>query len=231
MPSATAEAVRDAAVPPDGPRGLPGASVRRVADVNVYSRDGQDWLSTSSVLKIMGLGRIPEHVPAAAIEYGRLRGAWVDEAVTLWIRAGRPPVGPYADALDAQLAAWREQDARWRNFRVRPYLEAAAAWLAGAEEIETQVLVEQPAWRTFGWVDLRAPQARGRMVADFKTSARLTVAHRLQVASYLGEDDRGVVVQLGKDGRPHPVEVTLVDVHVFATLASLAHAWVAEQSR
>lgn len=234
-----ADALRDAVT---HARGLPGATVRQVAGVNVYTRDGADWLSTGSVLKIMGLGVIPPHVPPEAIEYGRQRGEWVGDVVRLWIDAGMPELDGWLPAIEAQLDEWRAANTKWKNFRLAPYLLGFADFCDEQDVHPTaaEVLYENHATRTFGWVDVEREPDVGtpRVVVEIKTSKRLTQAHLLQAASYTSLDpamgrvvaDRTLVAHLTPSDCL-ALEVTPDAVRDFAVLARLAHGWIGEQER
>lgn len=228
MTATESDALCDTLAPPDdGPRGLPGATVRRVAGVNVYTRDGEDWLSTGTVLKIMGLGRIPETANLAAVEYGRRRGELVGDCVRLWIEAGCPEPRAFAEACDASpLIQAQRQEPKWQRFSVVPYLVSFAAW-CDYTPVAAEVLIERSALRVFAWADVRMP----RQYVELKATTQLTLAHRLQAASY-GYCDlpSPCVVRLQKDGsHPEVAAVDLETVSTFDTLARCAHLWVQEQ--
>lgn len=245
--TATTDALRDAVQPPTdgdgGSRGLPGATCRTVGGVRVYTRDGQDWLSVSSVLRVMGLGRMPDGVKPEAIEYGRIRGVLVGDAAAIWVRAGRPlidapegfaldgqvypsfgaamdaQVGPYLDAVVGTDPMARRP---WSRFSLVPYLVGleAACREHGWEPTETEVLCENERLRVFGFVDL---QCASTTRLELKTSKTIRLAHRLQAGSY-----GALVVRLGK-GPAGMTTPTNEDGGRWDALVSCAHEWVREQ--
>lgn len=206
---------------PDGRMQIPGCTkVREVAGARVYTIHGESYLSTGGVLKLSPWGRI-DHVHPAALEYGRARGAWVDEACRLYDEG----------CLDWDGTAW-EQTFDGKRMNLRPFVEAYATWRQTWNvPTETEVLIVQPGMRTFGYIDRRLKAPGYRLVVDLKTSAVITDRERLQVASYLTGDDRGLILQLGKDGKPH--EHWLSDQFAlgkrFETLAVEAHRWLEQQ--
>lgn len=192
---------------------IPGCTrVREVAGIRVYTIDGVDYLSTSSVLRLSPWGRL-DHVPPAALEYGRVRGQYVDEACrmaddgTLDWEALDPKLRPYVGAWD-----------RWKG---------EAGWVTEA----TEELVVYSDTRTFGYIDRRGTYGGKLAIIDIKTSVVITDKDHLQVASYLPLDGSlGLVVQLTKRG-------VAVEHHVdraehlsrFKALAAEAHRWIVQQ--
>lgn len=225
--------------PADSPRGLPGATVRHLKRgalaFNVYRRDGQDWLSTSTVLRLMRYGEMPPPkeecdppslgAPAAAIEYGRMRGSIVGDACQLWVEAGCPDPAVFGYEIDKQLAEWKAAQAKnWQRFTVVPYLTALAAYCV-AEQLTltyTEVLVEDEGTHTFGYADARTADG---WTVEIKTSARLYRSHILQAASYAR---RASVVRLDKTGVYEAHDIMPEDGEHFAWLAQSAHELVAE---
>ena len=186
-------------------------------------RGKEPWLSASTVLAICGIGRLPEGLDPAMLEYTKTRGTLVGDVCRMWAEQGRPDAGDFARALDVQLTPWRDGQGRaWSRFSFVPYLTG----LEGACRIHEwqpdrgEVLHEDADTRTWGWIDL-ADANGGRL--EIKTSRTVRLTHRLQAACYGAS-----VVQLTKDG-PHVVEPSTEDVAMWRTLARVAHAWIAEQ--
>lgn len=194
---------------------IPGCTrVREVAGIRVYTIDGVDYLSTSSVLRLSPWGRL-DHVPPAALEYGRVRGQYVDEACRMaddgtldW------------DALDPKLRPYVEAWERWKG---------EAGWVTEA----TEELVIHEDTRTFGYIDRRGLLGAGEWptVIDIKTSVAITDKDLMQVASYLPWDGSGgIVVQLTKRGVPVEHHVDRAEhLSRFKALAAEAHRWVVQQ--
>lgn len=209
---------------PDTGRPLPGCTgVRKVGGVSVYTIDGENWLSTSSVLRLSPWGRI-EHVPAAALDYGSQRGSWVDQCCDL-VDDG---------TLDWESTEWAQ---RINGLRVnlRPFVEAYAAWIAKGSwrVLGSQELTQAHDLRTFGYTDRTLAKAGCcSVIVDIKTSAVITDREKLQIASYCNrEGDEALLLQLTKKGEA--VEHWLPDWHAyrarFAALAAEAHRWVEQQ--
>lgn len=194
---------------------IPGCTRKRdVAGTNVYTIDGDDYLSTGGVLRLSPWGRI-EHVPPQALEYGRMRGSYVDEACRL------------LDANDLDYAALSP--------KLQPYVDAWADWMArrSPKILATEDLVMARDLCVFGYRD-RVVKLRdeGQVVLDIKTSAVLSDRERLQIASYASNATDGcLLLQLTKAGKA--VEHWVTDWPAyrarFATLARESHAWVQQQ--
>lgn len=206
----------------DDREAIPGCTKKRqVAGANVYTIDGDDFLSTGGVLKLSPWGRI-EHVHPAAIAYGAARGSFVDQCCQL-VDTGE---------LDWDGTAW-EQTFDGKRMNTRPYVEAWASWASRVRILEAEALVLARDLLTFGYRDrvIHHPQ-HGQVVVDIKTSAVLSDRERLQIASYATNATDGcVLLQLTKDGKA--VEHWLPDWPAyrarFATLANEAHRWIAQQ--
>jgi hypothetical protein len=192
---------------------LPGDVVRTVRGYSVHCIDGEDYLSTSTVLSLMRWGDV-SHVDPWALEYGRMRGAYVDQACRChdagcldW-HALDPKLQPYVEA--------------WSLFKVKE------PWVT----LETEALITNPWSRTFGYRD-RVGKFEGRpVVLDLKTSDFIGASFYLQLASYLGGPrERACAVQLQKDGgyTLHWLPQPMTWRRRFEALAWEAHALLAEE--
>lgn len=202
---------------PDARAPIDGDVVRKVAGRNVHHWNDRDWLSTGTVLTIMGWGNV-SHVPAAALEYGGTRGKYVGWA---------------CDWFDAGTLDWASLDPR-----LRPYVEAYQRFCA--DEVQTtlasETLVTDPATGAFGYLDRKVflKKTPGRpTVIDLKTGAVLGKRERYQVVSYCVERETAALVQLKKDGR---YEMHGIPEHAelyarWRMLCEEAHEWIAEQER
>ena len=192
---------------------IPGDVVRKLRDWTIHCFDGEDYLSTSTVLSIMRWGDLA-HVPPFALEYGRQRGTAVD-------RACRCDDAGCLDeaALDDKLRPYVEA---WRAFRARE------PWQPGT----TEALVLQPWTCTFGYTDRVGWFDRVTTVLDLKTSDFVGTAFSLQLASYLtGPRERACAVQLTPDGTYalHWLDHAMNWRKRWEALAHEAHAYVREE--
>jgi hypothetical protein len=196
---------------------IPGDVVRQVRGYNVHCIDGEDYLSTGTVLSIMRWGDV-SHVPPVALEYGRERGSYVDRACR---------------CLDAGCLDWAALDDR-----LKPYVEAwnwfvvREPWYPGT----TEALVRQPWFRTFGYTDRCGfwGTSQTPVVLDIKTSDHIGTSYRLQLASYLtGPRDHACAVQLKKDGtyQLHWLEHAMQWRQRFERLAHEAHEYIREEEQ
>jgi hypothetical protein len=117
--------------------------------------------------------------------------------------------------------------------RVRPHVEAYAAWIADVKVLTTEELVLAPDLFTFGYRDrwVKHPK-HGSVVVDIKTSKTITDRDKLQVSSYAtNATDTMLLLQLTKEGKAieHWVPDWLAYRQRFRTLAAEAHAWVVSQ--
>jgi hypothetical protein len=208
----------------DDREAIPGCTRKRnVAGSNVYTIDGEDYLSTGGVLKLSPWGRV-EHVPPQALAYGGARGSFVGLCCDL-----------YDDGdLDWEGTQW-EQLFDGKRVNGRPYVEAYATWREryGVTVLETEGLVKAADMLTFGYRDrIWKHPDRGMVVGDLKTSVVLTDRERLQIASYATNMvDTMLLLQLTKTGeaKEHWVTDWPMFRSRFATLASEAHRWLEQQ--
>lgn len=203
---------------------IPGCTRKRnVAGANVYTIDGEDYLSTGGVLKLSPWGRV-DHVPPPALAYGAARGSFVGECCDLYD----------ADDLDWEGTPW-EQIFDGKRMNCRPFVEAYANWRErhGVTVVEVEGLVKQDGTNTFGYRDrVWAHPTRGHIVGDLKTGTVLTDRERLQIASYATSLSHGcLLLQLTKRG--DAVEHWVPDYPAywarFSAMAREAHEWVRQQ--
>ena len=192
---------------------IDGDEPRTVRGYSVHCIDGEDYLSTSTVLSIMRWGDLG-HVDPFALEYGRMRGSYVDQACRcldegcLDIEALDPKIRPY-------VAAWGEFTIRepWR-----------------CTGIEAPVFND---WmRTFGYRDRIGTFDGKPCVLDLKTSEYIGTGFWLQLASYLTTTRaKACDVQLKKDGTYtlHWLENPLAWRKRFEALAHEAHEYIKEE--
>jgi hypothetical protein len=194
---------------------IPGDKVRKVRDFTVHCIDGEDFLSTSTVLNIMRWGDV-SHVPPVALEYGRERGTYVDRACR---------------CHDAGCLDWEALDDR-----LKPYVEAWSLfkskepWQPGT----TEALVLQTWLRTFGYTDRVGCFDLHGTILDIKTSDHIGTSYRLQLASYLTNPrERACAVQLKKDGtyELHWLKNSRAWRLRFEQLAHEAHAYITEEEQ
>jgi hypothetical protein len=194
---------------------IPGDVVRKVRGYSIHCIDGEDYLSTSTVLSVMRWGDV-SHVPPFALDYGSQRGTYVDRACRChdagcldW------------DALDDKLKPYVEG---WSLFKSREN------WQPGT----TEALVIQPWLRTFGYTDRCGVFDLHGTVLDIKTSDHIGTSYRLQLASYLqGPRERACAVQLKKDGTYalHWLDHAMSWRKRFEALAYEAHAYLLEEEQ
>lgn len=194
---------------------IPGDVVRKVRDWSVHCIDGEDYLSTSTVLSIMRWGDV-SHVPPFALDYGSTRGSYVDRACRChdagcldW------------DALDDKLKPYVEA---WSLFKSREN------WQPGT----TEALVLQPWLRTFGYTDRVGVFDLHGTILDLKTSAHIGTSYRLQLASYLTNPrERAACVQLKPNGdyQLHWLERPMQWRQRFERLAHEAHEYLREEEQ
>jgi hypothetical protein len=195
---------------------LPNDVVRKVRGWSVHCIDGEDYLSTSTVLSIMRWGDL-SHVPPYPLEYGRMRGSYVDQACRCW-DAGCLDW----DALDDKLKPYVMA---WRNFR-----EFETDWT----HEETEALVMNPWSRTFGYRDRTGTWNETPCVLDLKTSKTIGTSIWLQLASYLtGPRDVACAVQLLASGRYelHWLPNPMLWRKRFDRLAFEAHEYLIEEEQ
>jgi hypothetical protein len=203
---------------------IPGCTRKRnVAGANVYTIDGEDYLSTGGVLKLSPWGRV-DHVRPEALAYGGARGSFVGLCCDLYD----------AGDLDWEATQW-EQLYDGKRVNGRPYVEAYANWRERnrVTVLEVEGLVKADDTLTFGYRDRvwKHPE-RGRVVGDLKTGAVLTDRERLQISSYAtNATDTMLLLQLTKTGeaKEHWLCDWLMYRHRFTQLASEAHRWLAQQ--
>jgi hypothetical protein len=199
-----------------GPRGLPDATVVEVGGLRTYEREGEIWLSTSTVLSLSPWGNLA-HIPPAALEWGATRGTYVHDACELDDQ-GLLDFDALDDRLKGYVLGWRS---------VRHLLRAGI----------TEELRVQQALRTFGWADRIGIWGSGGddnpAVVDIKTSKYPSARHALQLASYARPGEIGVIVYLSPKGNPDVVIYEDMPLWYarFRALAFEAHSWVEEERR
>jgi hypothetical protein len=203
---------------------IPGCTRKRnVAGSNVYTIDGEDYLSTGGVLKLSPWGRV-DHVRPEALAYGGARGSFVGLCCDLYD----------AGDLDWDGTQW-EQLYDGKRVNGRPYVEAYANWREQklVTVVEVEGLVKQDSTSTFGYRDrVWSHPTRGNVVGDLKTGAVLTDRERLQISSYATSLNEGcLLLQLTKQG--DAVEHWVPDYPAywarFTALAREAHEWLRQQ--
>jgi hypothetical protein len=208
----------------DDRQAIPGCTKKRnVAGANVYTIDGDDYLSTGGVLKLSPWGRV-EHVHPSALAYGGARGSFVGLCCDLYDQGD----------LDWEGTAW-EQVYDGKRVNGRPYVEGYANWRerTGVTVLELEGLVKAEDTRTFGYRDRvwKHPD-RGQVVGDLKTGAVLTDRERLQISSYAtNATDTMLLLQLTKAGEAveHWLPDWLAYRGRFIQLADEAHRWLVQQ--
>lgn len=206
----------DAWAPPPRPDVRPlidGDVTRKVNGYTVHCIHGEDYLSTSTVLSIMRWGDL-SHVDPFALEYGRQRGSYVDQACR---------------CHDTHCLDWDALDPK-----LRPYVDAWSLFKTQErwqpERCEDLVLQEWP--RTFGYRDRFGCFELTATTLDIKTSDHIGQSYRLQLASYLtGPRERAAAVQLKKDGtyELHWLEHAMAWRKRFEVLAWEAHEYIREE--
>ena len=198
----------------NAPRGLPGATVVEVGGKRAYEREGELWLSTSTVLSLSPWGHLA-HIPPAALEWGATRGTYVHNACELSDQ-GLLDFAGLDDRLKGYVLGWN---------MVRHLLRDA----------HTEALRVQEACNTFGWADRTGTWGSGGddapAVVDIKTSKYPSARHALQIASYAMPGEIGVIVYLKPKGPPNIVIYNDLPLWYarFSALACEAHTWVEEE--
>jgi len=185
--------------------------VREVRGYKIHCIKGNDYLSTSTVLSIMRWGDL-NHVDAFALEYGRMRGSYVDQACQC---SDQGCLGEIEPSLAVYVSAWEQ-------------FKMVEPW----ENLVTEGLVISEWSRTFGYRDRYGIYNGHPTVLDIKTSDFVGTGFMLQLASYLGgREDRAADVQLKKNGQYeiHWLERPFMWRRRWEALAHEAHEYIKEE--
>jgi hypothetical protein len=176
----------------------------------VYRIHGEDYLSTSTVLRIMRWGDLG-HVDPYALAYGQQRGSYVDQACQCYEQGCLGEVEP---ALQGYVEAWSK-------FKQRELWEHSG----------TETLVVRCPSYTFGYRDRYGWYEGRSTVLDIKTSDFIGTGYRLQLASYLGDLKHAAVVQLKQDGTYalHGLDDPYAWCRRWDAVAKEAHAYIREE--